>query len=122
VTGQVSEPDRDRLPDQQPEDPPAPGQVTDPGGLFLVHARVHELFQLSVTAQHAKSRVPGTDKIPGRGDDLAQHYRQAELPGYQGIGTQQSAQSPLGGQHVVRAVYQLEQQLIQLQPRYVREI
>jgi hypothetical protein len=121
MTGQVSEPERDRLPDQQSEDSPAPGQLTDPGDQLLVHACVHELFQLSVTAQHAERRIPGTDKVPGRRHDLPQHYRQAQLPGHEGIGAQQPAQPPLGGQHVIGAVYQLHQQLIQLQPRYVRE-
>ena len=121
MTGQVSEPQRDRLPDQQPENPPAPGQLTDPAGQLLVHPCVHELFQLPVTAEHAERRVPGTDKVPGRPHDLPQHHRQAQLPGHQGIGAQQPAQPPLGGQHVIGAVYQLHQQLIQLQPRYVRK-
>ena len=103
MTGQVSEPERDRLPDQQPEDPPAPGQLTDPGD------------QLPVTAQHPERRVPGTDKVPGRRHDLPQHHRQAHLPCYQGIGAQQSAQPSLGGQHIIRAIYQLHQQLIQFQ-------
>ena len=80
-----------------------------------------ELFKLSVTAKHAERRVPGTHKVPGRGYDLPQHHWQAEFPGYQSIGAQQSAQPPLSGQHVIRAVYQLEQQLIQLQLRYVRK-
>jgi hypothetical protein len=121
MTGQVSEPERDRLPDQQPEDPLAPGQVTDPGDQLLAHACVHELFQLSVTAEHAECRVPGTDKVPRRRHDLPQHHRQAQLAGYQGIGAQQPAQPPLGGQHIIGAVYQLHQQLIQLQPWYVRK-
>ena len=121
MTGQVSEPQRDRLPDQQPENPPAPGQLTDPGGQLLIHPRVHELFQLPVPAQHAERRVPGTDQLPGRPHDLPQHHRQAQLPGYQGIGPQQPAQPPLGGQHVIGAVRQLPQQLIQLQPRHVRK-
>ena len=121
MTGQVSEPQRDRLPDQQPEDPPAPGQLTDPSDQLLVHPCVHELFQLPVTAEHAERRVPGTDKVPGRRHDLPQHHRQAQLAGYQGIGAQQPAQPPLGGQHVIGAVYQLHQQLIQFQPRYVRK-
>jgi hypothetical protein len=119
MTGQVSEPQRDRLPDQQPEDPPAPGQLTDPGGQLLIHPGVHELFQLPVTAQHAERRVPGTDKLPGRAHDLPQHHRQAQLAGYQGIGPQQPAQPPLGGQHLIGALHQLPQQLIQLQPRHV---
>jgi hypothetical protein len=121
MTGQVSEPQRDRLGAQQPENPPAPGQLTDPFDQFLIHPFVHELFQLAVTAKHAERRVPGTDKVPGRPHDLPQHHRQAQLAGYQGIGTQQPAQAPLGGQHVVGAVYQLHQQLIQFQPRHVRE-
>ena len=121
MTGQVSEPQRDRLADQQPEDPLAPGQLTDPCDQLLVHPRVHELFQLPVTAQHAERRVPGTDQLPGRPHDLPQHHRQAQLAGYQGIGAQQPAQPPLGGQHVIGAVYQLHQQLIQFQPRHVRE-
>ena len=121
MTGQVSEPQRDRLPDQQPENPPAPGQLTDPSDQLLVHPCVYELFQLPVTAQHAERRVPGTDKVPGRRHDLPQHHWQAQLAGYQGIGAQQSAQPPLGGQRIIGAVYQLHQQLIQFQPRHVRK-
>ena len=91
MTGQVSEPQRDRLPDQQPEYPPTPGQLTDPSDQLLVHPCVHELFQLPVTAKHAERRVPGTDKVPGRPHDLPQHRRQAQLAGYQGVGAQQPA-------------------------------
>ena len=82
MTGQVSEPQRDRLPDQQPENPLTPGQLADPSDQLLVHPCVHELFQLPVTAKHPESRVPGTDKVPGRLHNLPQHHRQAQLPGY----------------------------------------
>ena len=85
---EVSKPDRDRLAGQQAQDPPAPGQVTDPRDHLFVHAGVHELLQLPVTADNAKRRVPGAEKTPGRLHDLPQHHRQAQIPGYQRIRAQ----------------------------------
>ena len=117
MSGEISKPDRDRLADQQTQDPPARGQVTDPRDQLLVHAGVHELLQSSVGAKHAERRIPGAEKIPGRPHDLPQHHRQAQLAGHQGIRPQQSAQPPLRGPHVISAVRQLHQQLIQFQPR-----
>jgi hypothetical protein len=117
MSGEISQPDRERLADQQTQDPPARGQVTDPRDQLLVHAGVHELLQSSVEAKHAERRIPGTEKIPGRAHDLPQHHRQAQLAGHQGIRPQQPAQPPLRGSDVISAVRQLHQQLIQFQPR-----
>ena len=119
MSAEAGEPDRDRLADQQAQDPPAAGQVADRRHQVVVHAGVHELLKLPVAAEHAERRVPGTEKIPGRADDLPQHHRQAQVAGYQGIGAQQPAQPPLRGQHVAGPVHQLHQQLLQLQPRHV---
>ena len=121
MSGQVTKPDRDRLADQQAQDPPAPGQVADPGDQLAVYAGVHELLQPSVAAKHAQCRVPGAEQVPGRPHDLPQHHRHAQLAGHQGIRAQQPAQPPLGGQHVISTVPQLHQQLIQFQPRHVRK-
>ena len=118
---EVGEPDRDRLAGQQAQDSPAPGQVADPRDQLFVHAGVHELLQLPVAAEHAERRVPGAEKIPGSDDDLPQHHRQAQIHGHQRIGAQQPAQPTLRGLHVTGPVDQLHQQLIQLQPRHVRE-
>jgi len=121
MSGQVSEPDRDRLADQQAQGPPALRQVADPGDQLVVHAGVHELLQPPVGAKHAERRVPGAEQVSGRPHELPQHQRQAQLPGHQGIRAQQPAQPLLGGQHVISAVHRLHQQLIQFQPRRVRE-
>ena len=121
MSGQIRQADRDRLADQQAQDPAAAGQVTHPRDELIVHAGVHELLQLSVAAKHAERRVPGAEKIPGSRHDLAQHHRQAQLAGHQGVRAQQPAQPPLRGQHVVGTVHQLYQQLIELQPRHVGE-
>jgi hypothetical protein len=109
MSGEISKPDRDRLADQQTQDPPAPGQVTDPRDQLLVHAGVHELLQSSVAAKHAERRIPGAQQIPGRIHDLPQYHRQAQLTGYQSIRAQQSAQPPLRGPHVISAVRQLHE-------------
>ena len=121
MSGQVSKPDRDRLAGQQAQDPPARGQVADPRDQLAVHADVHELLKSPVAAQDAERRVPGAEQIPGRFHDLPQHHRQAQLPRYQRVRAQQPAQPPLGGEHVIGAVHQLRQQLIQFQPRRVRK-
>ncbi len=121
MSGQVSKPDRDRLADQQPQDPPALWQVADPGDQLIVHANVHELLQPAVAAKHAQRRIPGAEQVPGRPHELTQHQRQAQLAGHQRIRPQQPAQPPLGGQHIISTVHQLHQQLIQFQPRHVRE-
>ena len=121
MSGQVSKPDRDRLADQQAQDPPALRQVADPGDQLAVHAGVHELLQPPVAANHAERGVSGAEQVPGRPHELPQHPRHAQLAGNQGIRAQQPAQPPLGGQHVISAIHQLHQQLIQFQPRHIRK-
>ena len=68
MTGQASEPQRDRLPDQQPQDPPAPGQLTDPPDQHLVHPGVHELRQLPVwpSTPSAAYRAPTSSRAAPR--------------------------------------------------------
>ena len=82
---------------------------------------MHEQLEFPVGTDHAECRGAGAEKIPRRADDLPQHHRQAQVAGYQGIGTQQPAQPPLCGQHAGGPLHQLHEQLIQLQPWHVRK-
>ena len=107
MSGQISQADRDRLADQQAQDPAAAGQVTDPRDQIVVHAGVHELLQLSAAAEHAECCVPGAEKVPGSRHDLPQHHRQAQLASHHGVRPHQPAQPPLRGQYVISAVQQL---------------
>ena len=113
--------DRDRLADQQAEDSLTPGQRTDASDQLVVQADVHKLFEFPIPAEHAERCVPGTQKVPGRPHDLAQHDWEAQLAGHQSIGAQQPAQPSLTGQHVISAVHELHEQLIQFEPGHVRK-
>ncbi len=59
--------------------------------------------------EHAERCVPGTQEVPGRPHDLAQHDWEAQLAGHQSIGAQQPAQPSLTGQHVISAVHEHDQ-------------
>ena len=109
MSGQVTKPDRDRLADQQAQDPPALRQVADPRDQLVVHAGVHELLQSPVAAKDgARAGRAGAavvvrgPKVPGRagywtlpasaggrdGGPWRRHRRQGDgvLPGLAGTG------------------------------------
>jgi hypothetical protein len=113
--------DRDRIADQEAEDSLTRERRTDASDELIVRADVHELFEFPIPAEDAERRVPGTQKVPGRPYDLAQHDWEAQLAGHQSIGAQQPAQPSLTGQHVISAVHELHEQLIQFEPGHVRE-
>ena len=121
MSGQIGEPDRDRLADQQAQDPPALRKAADPADHPIVHAGVHELLQAPVAVKHTERRIPGADQLPGRRDDVTQHHRQPQVASHQRIRTKQPAQAALCGPHVIGALHQLFQQLIQLEPGHVRK-
>jgi len=56
-------------------------------------------------------------QLAGGLDDPAQHDRQREITHDEPVGAQQSPQPALGGQHVLSAVDELGQQVVELQPR-----
>ena len=94
-----------------------PIRVDDLGG----HADVDELGEPAVGAITPERGVAGADQLPGRLDDAPQHRGQRQLAGDHLVGPQQTPQPALGGHDLLRALDQLRQQLIELQPRQVRE-
>ncbi len=111
--------DRDRLADPAGRGSLAPGRPPDSSDQLIVQADLQKLFEFPIPAEHAERCVPGTQKVPGRPDDLAQHDWEAQLAGHQSIGAQQPAQPSLTGQHVISAVGELREQLIQFEPGHV---
>ena len=87
----------------------------------VVHADVHELGEPAVRGEHAERGVPGPDQLAGGLGDPAQHHRQGQPAGDRLGGAQQPAQPALGRHHLLRAIHQLRQQLVQLQARQVEE-
>jgi hypothetical protein len=52
MVGQIDDPDRHRLADQQAEDPATARQAADRRYQIIVHAGVHELLQQAVAADY----------------------------------------------------------------------
>ena len=121
VVGDAAQPDRLRVLDQRTQQPLALRQVPDLLHHVGRHADVDELGQIPVRADHPQRRVARTDQLPGRLRDPAQHHRQGQITGDHLGGPQQPAQPALGGHHLLRPLHQLPQQLVQLQPRQIRE-
>ena len=96
-------------------------QVTDPVHLVGVHADMDELFQPAVRSDDAERAVPGVHQIAGGLHDVPEHHRQAQLAGDHRVRPQQPPQPALRGQHVLRPVGQLPDQLVQRQPRRIRK-
>ena len=121
VVGEVAEPDRARLVDQGAEQALADRKVPDPVDEGRRETDVDELGQPAVRGEHAERGVAGADELPGRLHDAVQHLGQGQPARDHVVRAQETPQPPLGGEDLLCALDQLRQQLIELQPRQVRE-
>ena len=79
VVGDAPEQDRFGRLDQRSEKALALRKMADPGDVFVRHPAVHELGEVSRRGDHAERGVSGTDQLPSRVDDAAEHRRQGEV-------------------------------------------
>ena len=121
VVGEVAEPDRARLVDQGAEQALADRKVPDPVDEGRRETDVDELGQPAVRGEHAERGVAGADELAGRLHDAVQHLGQGQPARDHVVRAQEAPQPALGGEDLLRALDQLRQQLIELQPRQVRE-
>jgi hypothetical protein len=72
-------------------------------------------------ADDAESGIASAQEVTCRFDDSPQHDRETELADDRGICPKESAQPALRGEHVVGAIAQLLEQLVEFQTWRVRE-
>jgi len=111
-----------RVVDQCAEQALASGQRSDQGSQFRIDADVDELLQTPAGCQHAKRAIARIHELAGRLDDVTKHYRQRHIANDHLVGAEQSPQSTLGGNDVFGASDELQQELVELKSRSVREI
>lgn len=111
----ATQPDRFGGLDQGSEQAFALRQVADGGDHVGGHPGVDELGQVPVGGDHADRGVTGADQVTGGFDDVAQQHGQRQVTADQLVGVQQTAQPALGGQHLLRALDDLLQQLVEFQ-------
>jgi two-component system, NarL family, response regulator DevR len=93
---EVSQSQRLRLDDQQPQDPSAFGQRADLRSSLIVNAHRVELRENSPGfVEHAQCPIAGIDQCDGRLHDLSQDHRQREIGLDEQDGVEQAVQ-PLG--------------------------
>ena len=122
VVGHGPQPDRARVDRQRAEQPLAFGQRADARGGLLVDPDVDELLQPAAGRQHAQCAVARIHQPAGRLDDVAQHDRQGHVADDHLVGGEQPAQPALGRDDVLGPGDELRQQLIEFEPRPVREV
>lgn len=93
VRGEIGQPDRTWLGDQQTEDALAVRRMPDLECDVVVDTAVHELLHNPVRPEHSQRGVPGVDEVSCRVDDVAEHHGQLDVGGHQVAGPQEGPQS-----------------------------
>lgn len=104
-----------------PQESLALRQVTDPVDGFRRHAGVHELRQAAGGGDDPQRGVLRTGELTGGVHDPPQDVRQGEVPDDQLVGMQEATKPALRGDDLRRALDQLSEQLVQLQPWKIRK-
>ncbi len=115
VLGDVVQPQRVRLVDDQAEQPVAGRQVADLQDLLLADPVVHEGPQplAGTGAEHAQGGVPRTDQLAAHADDPGQHAVEAEVGADADDGVEQQPPARLVVEDHVDAGEHLAQQRVE---------
>jgi hypothetical protein len=95
--------------------------MTDPGDRLLVHTDMNELLQPAFRPDYPQRSVACVDQLTRCFDDASQDHRQGEVAHDRLVRAQQPTHPVLRRHHIMGAIHELAQQLIQLQQRRSRE-
>ena len=120
MAAELAQPQRLRVLDEQPQNPPTVWQVADSGPRRLVEPDVNEVPQRPVGADDAQCSVLRINEVASQLDDPPQHRRQAQVTADRHDRIKQTLHPVVHLQDFFGATDQLPEQLIELQVRQHR--
>ena len=116
MRGDLVQPDRPRVVDQEAQEPVPGGQVTDLRDLYGVHPVVDEGAQPSISAhvEHTQGGVLGVHQAAGHGHDAREHPVEGQVCPHRHDGVEQQPEPFLLVERAVDPVEHLTQEVVEV--------